>query len=173
MRKIFKKEKGFTLIEIIAILVVIGIVAAIAITRYRNFNAYVISGTDTLKTHLRYAQTSAMNFNPAGGFANAPIPWGISGNSTSYWLFQGTNSAATANIMVLPDEAQYVNPNKTINLAAKQIQLSSFTVYFDNSGIPYSNSVSLTSNLTITVSPIGTGGTTNTVTIMPLTGYIP
>ena len=171
MRKIFKKEKGFTLIEIIAILVVIGIVAAIAITRYTNFNAQVISGTDTLKTHLRYAQTSAMNFNPAG--TNSPIPWGISGNSTSYWLFGGTNSATNFN--VLPDEAQYVNSDKTINLAAKQIQLSSFTVYFDNNGIPYStyNSVPLTSNLTITVSPIGTGGATNTVTIMPLTGYIP
>jgi prepilin-type N-terminal cleavage/methylation domain-containing protein len=175
VRKIFKGEGGFTLIEIIAVLVVLGILAVIAISRSISYNVEVYSGADTLKTHLRYAQTLAMNSNPTAGVS----VWGMSCNGTSYWLFRGTDSANDANYFRLPEDERYINANRTINLAAKKISVSNFTIYYDYRGIPYNSYTSATvndprtSDLTITVSPTGGGTPQVNVTITPLTGYIP
>ena len=179
MQKIFKiKQKGFTLLEIIAILVVMGILAAIAVSRATNFDAEVYAGADTLKTSLRYAQTTAMNTNPSAGLNI----WGINYDSgaNQYWLFQGTSP--NNNIVLLPEGTQYVTANRKIDLNSKKIRLNwtapFTTIYFDNRGIPYTaytnatTNTLLASNLTISVSPLS-GGTTVNVIITPLTGYVP
>lgn len=171
MNKMFKKKDGFTLLEIIAVLIVMGILAVVAVSRSLNYDAEVYSGADTLKMHLRYAQTLAMNSNPNAGVSTV---WGISCNgANAYWLFQGTDPAA--NFIRLPDDEKYINAgDRTINLGEKKISVSGFTVLFDNRGIPYSpdSATRLADNLPITVSPLS-GGTNVGVTITPLTGYIP
>jgi Tfp pilus assembly protein FimT len=171
MLKMFKSEKGFTLYEIIAILVVIGILAVIAVSRKTNWDVEVYTGTDTLKTHLRYAQNLAMNSNPNTGDATI---WGISCDGNNYWLFSGNNSANTGSYHRLPDEDAYINNDRTINLSAKKIAVSQFTIFFDNRGIPYSpnSATKLLNSLSISVTPIG-GGSGLTLNITPFTGYIP
>jgi MSHA pilin protein MshC len=165
-----KSQRGFTLLELIALLVVLGILAVVAAARVTNTDVEVITGADTLKEHIRYAQTMAMNSNP-----NAPSDatvWGISCSGTSYWLFNGTNPGA--NIVLLPEDDQYLNPDRTINLASKKINISSFTVYFDNRGIPYSAYPgTLWTGTPISVTPAGGSGSTVTVNVTPFTGYIP
>jgi prepilin-type N-terminal cleavage/methylation domain len=167
VNKIFKEEDGFTLLEIIAVLIVMGILAAVAVSRSLNYDVEVRSGADTLEMHLRYAQTLAMNSN-----SNV---WGMSKSGSSYGLFGGTN---TGNFSYLPEDGAYINANRTINLTAKKIQLADFTVYFDNRGIPYTaytnaaNNTPLAVNGIITVSPLSGGTPTVNVTITPLTGYI-
>jgi Tfp pilus assembly protein FimT len=174
MCKIFKTEKGFTILEIIAILVVMAILSVIAVSRSFNYDVEVYSGADTLRTHLRYAQTTAMNTNPSGGLNI----WGINYDSgaNQYWMFQGINP--NNNITFLPEDTQYSSADRKINLNPKKITLSSnFLIYFDNRGIPYTAYTNATTNtrlastLTISVSPIS-GGTTVNVTITPLTGYV-
>ncbi len=176
MNKMFKAEDGFTFVEIIAVLIVMGVLAVVAVSRSFNYNAEVYSGADTLKMHLRYAQTLAMNSNPTS--TGVPVIWGMSSGGASYWLFRGTNPAA--NFFRLPEDDKYVNSDRTINLTAKKIQLTNFiTIYFDNRGIPYTaytdttNNTPLAGNSTITVSPLSGGATAVGVTITPLTGYIP
>ena len=71
MLKTNTTENGFTLIEIIAVLVVVGILVAIALSRSINLDAEVYAGADALKKHLRYAQTMAMNHNPQVGETSA------------------------------------------------------------------------------------------------------
>ena len=73
--KMIGTEKGFTLLEIIAILVILGILAVVVVSRTTSMNAEVYAGADTLKTHLRYAQILAMNTNPpeSGGETFSPI----------------------------------------------------------------------------------------------------
>lgn len=174
MIKMHKNEDGFTLLEIIAVLVIVGILSAVAVSRALNVGPELITGADTLKMHLRYAQTMAMNSNPTA--TGVPVIWGISGNANSYWLFQGTN---TGNIKVLPEDAAYVRADKTINLPAKKISLNGiFTVLFDDRGIPYTaytdatTNTPLVNNMTLTVNPVSGGATPITITIIPLTGYV-
>jgi len=62
--KIFKTQDGFTLIEIISVLVVLGLLVAVVVSRMTNYDTEVRMGTDVLKEHLRYAQTKAMNKDP-------------------------------------------------------------------------------------------------------------
>jgi prepilin-type N-terminal cleavage/methylation domain-containing protein len=175
VHKTFKKESGFTLLEIIAVLVVMGILAVIAVSRSINYNAEVYSGADALKSHLRYAQTLAMNYSPTS--TGVPVIWGISGTTNSYWLFQGTN---TTNYMLLPEDDTFINPDRTINLSTKKIKLTAgFTIFFDNRGIPYTAYTSATVNtplggiMTINVQPLNAATPNIAVTITPLTGYIP
>lgn len=169
VRKIFKQESGFTLLEIISVLVLTGILAAIVISRSFNYDGEVRAGADILKSHLRYAQTRAMNSNDPA--------WGISGTANSYWLFQGTD---TANYVRLPEDEQFINADRTINLPAKKIKFTgSFTIFFDNRGVPYSAYTSaatntpLTANMIIKVQPLHAATPEIAVTVTPLTGYVP
>lgn len=135
---------GFTLIEVIAVLLLIGILAAIAIGREANSGnqADVYGATEVLKNHLRYAQSTAMNAN---------VSWGLNFSGSSYTL-QNTDGSATA---LLPGDipsgmsfAPSVNP-----------------VMFDNRwGSPG------TATITITVAK---GGFSQTVTVTKNTGFIP
>ena len=86
MREMFRCHKRVYFLELIAVLIVLAIMTAVAVSRLNNNDAEVVTGADTLKMHLRYAQTMAMNSNP-----NAPADqtvWGISCSGSSYWLFR-------------------------------------------------------------------------------------
>lgn len=163
-------NRGFTLLEVVAVLVILGILTAVAVTRLVNHDTEVYAGADALKSHLRYAQTMAMNSNLSSG-ASA---WGVSGTVGSYRLFKASDPAT---YVYLPDDDKFINADKSINLAAKKIKLTSaFTVYFDNRGIPYSfyPDAPLSDNNTVTihVQPLNSAQPDIAVTIKPLTGYI-
>ena len=167
-----KETKGFTLIEVILVMVIIVIISALIITRSRDLSTGLISQTEIMKTHLRYAQTLAMS---AGGSAVFGIK--CSATPNEYWLFQGTDP--DSNILKLTDDASYdIDGNDKLDLAAKNIQAGAFTVFFDGRGIPYSaytdesTNTPLSPDLSISVVPAG-GGSAQTITITELTGFIP
>jgi prepilin-type N-terminal cleavage/methylation domain-containing protein len=168
-----KRRSGFSFIEVIAVLVIIVIISAVVISKSGSFSTDLVSQTEILKTHLRYAQTMGMSgtdtsdifgFNCAGGF---------------YWMFKGTNPAN--NIIMLPDDQQYNTGNDgKLDLGKKKIAIATaFTVYFDQRGIPYSAYTDETTNtpypsdLTITVTPLGEASPTESITLTQLTGFIP
>lgn len=169
--KMIGTEKGFTLLEIIAILVILGILAVVVVSQTTSMNSEVYTGADTLKTHLRYAQTVAMNKDPdVVGDTIAGISYDAGANQ--YWLFSGLNPS---DIMLLPDDARYTDASRKINLNDKKISLSpGFTIYFDNRGIPYTAYPGgpLIADFTVTVSGLS-GGATRDVQITPETGFIP
>jgi prepilin-type N-terminal cleavage/methylation domain-containing protein len=172
MTKFLKNTRGFTLTEVILVMVIIVIVSTVIITRSSNLSTGLISQTDIMKTHLRYAQTLAIS---AGGSDVFGIR--CSATPNEYWLFRGIDP--NSNILKLTDDASYdINGDDKLELAQKDIQASAFTVFFDGRGIPYSAYTDASSNtplspdLTITVTPSG-GGSVQTITITELTGFIP
>jgi MSHA pilin protein MshC len=142
--KIIKKQDGFTIIEVIAVFVIIGILAALSLSRIASTQSYTaLSEVDILKMHLRYAQLRALSDDKT---------WGISFAGNTYTLLRD-GSAAPYN---LPNEA---SPTHTL---PNEVTVSGATVTFDEWGSPG------VSDIAITVSPGG-----GVVTIIKNTGFIP
>jgi prepilin-type N-terminal cleavage/methylation domain-containing protein len=143
---------GFTMIEVVATLLIIGIISAVAVTRITGTSESDLSSqVEVVKNHLRYAQIRAMNTDTAWGiFFTGPTP-------TTYYLFQGTGSTTP---IPLPGEE-----NATVNLTTKKSKLAitpptGGRVTFDSYGSPGS--------ATITIAT--TGGA---ITVTQNTGFIP
>ena len=137
-----RNQRGFTLIEITAVLVLMAIISAYVIGRSVNTEQIDLAAqTDRIRNQIRYAHSIAMKRSDA--------IWGITCDANQYWLFK-TNPGTPE---ILPGEA-----NAQITLADLGINMSSFTVFFDRIGKPYSSYTDETIN-----NPLN--NTDNTITI--------
>lgn len=128
MKSHWHKRNGWTLLEIVAVIMLIGIVGAVVWGGYRNIDADLTGQCEALKMHLRFAQSRAMN---------SSMGWGIGFNNGAYRLF---NTEDTAQPVLLPGA-----DSATVDLTAQHgisIQLiqgastESFLVAFDSLGRP-------------------------------------
>jgi MSHA pilin protein MshC len=145
-------DKGFTLIEVIAVLVIAGIIAAVAIFKISSAKTFSVAAeAATLKTQLRFAQIKALGETGT---------WGIQVNGNSYQLI----NVAAGNV---------VSP-ATINLPAETSNTHSFSgavtatatqnpITFDNFGNPGAANISIT---------LTSGSQTAVVNITNTTGFI-
>ena len=149
---------GFTMIEIIVVFLVLGIMAAVVISRGSSTETYSLNGTaETIKTHLRYAQTRAMSTNAV---------WGINFDSSkSYYLFK---NGSIANRVVLPGQDA---DSVTLPSSGPSVT-SGVIVSFDLFGRPYTDAAASAlqgADRTVTVSY----GGSEIITITKNTGFIP
>jgi prepilin-type N-terminal cleavage/methylation domain-containing protein len=161
------EPRGFTLIEIIAVLMVLGVIAAIVINRAMDTaSTNRVAQESVIKNHIRFAQATAMKQG---------MVWGIKCDGTDYWLFRTNAPDTVANQRPLPEESI-----AKINLANKNITVSTFTVFFDEIGRPYTaytdaatnTPVSTANPLSITVNSIPASAPV-TFGITPETGFMP
>ena len=124
--KTFKHNQGFTLIEIIATLVIIGVLGALLTERVFDVQAEAITARDIIKSHIRYSQIMAMKSNTTCG---------IQFNGNSYSIFRNNS---TSDKITLPG-----NDGKNFPISSK-LGTASETIYFDLWGTPYT-SIALTS----------------------------
>jgi MSHA pilin protein MshC len=160
-----RPEAGFTLIEVVTVLILIGVVTAVILSRVVNIGQVRRTGQANLvRTHLQYAQSMAMK--RYGPNPEQPFYWGIKGSGAVYWLFR-TDAPQDA---AAPDN----NPLRLPAEDAPQVPvatLTAFTVYFDRYGRPYTydggagDISQLSSPLVITVND-------QTLTITPETGFV-
>jgi len=139
------KSAGFTLIEAIAVLLLIGVVGAVVLTTAPSIDSYrLASEVQTLKGHLRYAQLRAMS---------AQVPWGISYMGASYTLLKGG----------APVSFHLPNENSATHLFPSGISITSAagSASFDQWGSPGGV------NLVIVLNG------SETITITRNTGFIP
>jgi MSHA pilin protein MshC len=150
MNLFYKKtfdNKGFTLIEIIAVLIILGIMLAVAVSRMRANDSDLIPQADIVKSHLRFAQLKALADD-----STSTTTWGIVFSSTSYTLYNNTTAASIS----LPGE------NGNSHSFPSGVVSSTPTVAFDSWGNPGA-----------TISVILTqGGASTTINIANTTGYI-
>lgn len=152
-------EHGVSLVEMIAVLLIMGIVSAVAITRFANLDDMeTATRFNTIRNHIRYTQIMAMKRND--------MTWGIKCDTTAYWVFKTADpddsdeSTDDDNIVYLPG-----NEIKKITIS----DMDGFTLYFDKFGIPYKY---LTNKIVpITTSKLILIGS-RTLTVTPETGFI-
>ena len=143
---VVKGKNGFTLLEVICVMLLIGIVSAVVISRSRDHSVELIGEMEVVKGHLRYAQTRAMNSNEG---------WGINFSTSSYTLEENGAASATA----LPGQSGSV-----YTLAVGSISSTVNPIVFNQWGNPGATSI------TVTVSD---GADSQSFAITPLTGFIP
>ena len=152
--------QGFTLIEVIVVLVLIGILAIYATTRMGDAQFKAVAEADALRAALRYAQSRAM----------ADVyTWGISVSGGSYQLVADNPSIVNA---PLPGGGTTRAMPSGVSLGGVNL------ILFDWRGRPVTahitalgataNAATANQNITVTAST-----TTETVTVTPYTGFVP
>jgi|GEM_PF-604050 prepilin-type N-terminal cleavage/methylation domain-containing protein len=109
-RKSHNNHQGFTMIEMVAVLIVMAIVSVLVVSRYTTGSEQLIAETDALKSSLRYAQIQSMQDDTDTN----PVKWGIhlSLDELSYILYKNNAPAKDGNskdVMIpakLPDATE-------------------------------------------------------------------
>lgn len=130
-------SQGFTLIEIIAALIIVGILTSVAVSRASSQDTYAqYAEYNALKSHIRYAQGLALR---------TETNWSIQFNSdNSYQLMMEVpNSTNTPTARTFPGES-----SETVQLTALAIN-TSLTITFDSLGRAVVSSIAPASDLFI------------------------
>lgn len=139
-------QQGFTVIEVIAALLLIGVLTAVVVSRVVDTSAELAAEAEVVKAHLRFVQSRAMNSN---------VSWGIRFDGGSYtMLTDGLTSAG-----LLPNES-----SATHLLASGTVTATINPVQFDEWGSPG------VADITVTVAD---GSGSKNFVISKNTGFIP
>lgn len=147
---------GFTMIEIIMVLIILGIATTFILYRPTTVSNNLITQLDIMKSHLRYAQIRAMNDT---------VPWGIHiPDANSYVLYKNNTQALSQ----LPGESAQTHTLPTVITITSGVGT---TINFNDFGKPVdTGGAEITSTQTLTLSQ---GAATSSITITRNTGYIP
>jgi MSHA pilin protein MshC len=154
------KNNGFTLIELIVVLLIISIISAVVVSRYTGTNNNELIGqVEVIKSHLRYAQSKAMSSTSSF--------WHIHFETTpaQYTLYKGEDKKYFPGVDY-PDEEDYIRLKPGISLSGETY------VLFDDLGRPYPNKTGAPGTQLAIVKTIITSSAGN-IEIKPETGFIP
>jgi len=186
---------GFTLVEIISVLIIIAIVSGFMISRMGSDKSDLYSIESLFKGHIRYTQSKSMQ--------NDTAVWGIriNKNLDEYWLFNaniGQSSTWSSNRRLPPGgTASSENPNQDrIKTSLMKVDINKvsvgnsskalLTIVYDQMGVPFwtaggtmvfldplSNTTGL-NRLTadISIKLKDNSGNQKTITIFQETGFI-
>ena len=149
-------KKGFTLLEVMVVLVLIGLLAVVALNKINDFSK-VSSELEILKSNLRYIQFKAMNDDVNNN------SWGLTVSGNSYTLMCAPSCTSVPN---LPNE------NASTHTPANGVAINfGFTsIRYNSWGSPAINGTNQASNpISISVTD---GTNTQSFTITPNTGFI-
>ena len=150
-------ERGFTLRELLIVMVLVGIISAIALPRMGNDPVMLSTQVDQLAGDIRYVQALAMTQGQR---------YRINLTATGYTLTLADAGGTLVPHPVTGSTAQ-TNWNSGVTVAPAPT-----LVAFDGRGIPYTDNIAtiaLAATFTITLSK---GGTNQSVTITPQTGRV-
>lgn len=156
------RQGGFTIIELVMVMVLIGILAIVAVPRLGNLGSYtLLSAAQDLVAAIRYAQQQSMSNSGANNFQ-------IAVNGTGYTVTQ--NLTAITN--PLTGSTGYTEDSSAWD--GVSITAGTGTISFNSRGMPTCSdgladcSLPGDTNVTITLNK---GGETTSVSIERYTGY--
>lgn len=154
------RDDGFTLVELVVIILLAGLLAFTAIPRYLNKGAIDVSViAEQLANDIRYTQSLAMTSGQRNRINLTAATYQITTSSGGLLTHPVTGST---NPIVL----------NGVTLSGWSPPLTNNYVAFDSRGVPYSlvtSSTGLTMNATITLS---TGSQVRSIVISPETGRV-
>jgi len=149
---------GFTLIEVVTVVVILGLLSAFIFTRSPNMNGDLSARLSEVRSQLRYLQLTAMKSN---------INYlALQCDGTNYWAENYNATSGSSTTIILPGETLL-----SIPLSSKSMQCSSFNIRFDSLGIPYDGGTG-TKRTTAATITITAGGASGTITVAPETGFV-
>lgn len=166
-QKIHRYSKGFTLIELVVVLAIMGVLAFVVGSKLSGSSSYAITSAEgRIMTQYRYVQLRAMKSGSV---------WGIQSDGTNYWAFRGTNPNTPTMWQAFPGE-----DSVKVSLSELGLTMTVFTLYFDKFGIPYTSytspsvntKVSDTNILNISVILSGDPATRVILRVTPETGAL-
>ena len=162
-----ESSEGFTLLELIAVMMIVGILSAAFSTRWQSEAAYTISAqADLLSRHIRHAQLLAMNLN-------VPLPQSalrVSVTSSSYSTICPSSTGANTLCVNAADVVRDPAGNRLLSETLDyNVSLAGSNLDFDAWGRPVSGGSVLSAARTFTLTG---GGKTFTVTVSPITGFV-
>ncbi len=155
-----KNIQGFTLIEVIMVIVILGILAVMPLINMPSGSLTADGQAQQLASDLRYTQSLAMTKAQRYRLV-------ITSGTRSYQIL---NTAGTA--------VRFASGNTTVTLSSgisfgTLTNLPNNLIAFDGEGVPYSTTGSpgtpLSANAAI---PLQSSGSTKTVIVVPLTGQV-
>ena len=167
-----RQANGFTLLEIVAVLALIGIFAVIAIVQHDASDASLVAQTQVFVSHLRFAQNRSMNSDVTWGIA---YHHGASDQDHYYALFRDGNPSETA---LLPGQSEHRVPLGKMDIAvesaagANALAAQSFQLTFDSWGTPESLIAGTPSSLSTRLRLNKRGHPAQDVFITQNTGFI-
>jgi len=160
-----RNSRGFTLIEIVVVMVLISIIAAATFSRSITTDQINFVGqVDKILNQIRYTKSLAMKRSQGDNTER----WGFRCTGNIYFLFHRINEVNSAPFRFPGEE------NDLITLSDLGVDMDSFILYFDNLGRPYSGTTTnnLTVNLEIAISSEVDPTLERTIIITPETGFI-
>jgi hypothetical protein len=169
---ILKGSQGMTLLEVVAILLLLGILAISATTRMTRGTTGLLVTAEGVASHLRLVQTMALNSSPGvRGLRFEPA-----GNT--YYMFHcadpdNCDMDLADNIVALPG---VTDENKRFAVSNGGVRLlTDGNVAYDDFGKPHTiaGNQAVPSDDPITVSFEDEAGNTHDIQVIPETGFIP
>ncbi|HVY06678.1 MAG TPA: prepilin-type N-terminal cleavage/methylation domain-containing protein [Burkholderiales bacterium] len=159
-----RTQHGFTLVELVVVLIVVGVLAAVAIPRFRGVESFNTMGfADRVMEGLRYAQKQAIakRRNVCAAFTSTTV---------TFTFASAAGSASACNTSLTGPAGQ-----TAFSIAPENKSVVNFTavpagITFDALGRPLATSTGLPLSAVQTISI--TGDIVRTFSVEPETGYV-
>ena len=155
-----QKHAGFTLIELVAMLLVMSIIAMVVVNRWTLSDTEQIGQVAVIKSHLRHAQSKAMS-----SYSNWYIHFETS--PAQYTLYKEGDGSK-----YFPGEADY-NVALESGISRAVALIAEPYVIFDYLGRPYLNDTGTPGTQLAVATTIISSSTGKNIEIKPETGFIP